>query len=385
MENQVKDSMALVRASEPDHLPAVISPFSGVDSFEAAQRMATLLANSTMVPEVYRGENGVSNCVVALEVSSRMRVSPLMLMQNMAIIEGRPALSAQFLIAMVNACRKFTPLRYKMRDLGQKEVSATIWEGPKGQRVKKEIRLTIHDKGCRAWAKELATGEELEGPEITLEMAVAEGWYTRNGSKWKTMPDVMLTYRAAAFFSRMYAPEMALGMHTSEEREDMRAGSIDVETIPIGDGSVAPAEVIPARATRAPRAPKAQPAVVDAETVTEKAPEAPPAATPPPPPAPAPAAPPAPVKPKNASATTGIPRRTAAPPAAAPEGTPEQAKVKAWMGEHTITMAELNSALLEYRGEEVNAGAVSALNPEQIAFLIENADAIADAIKGSRV
>ena len=47
----------------------------------------------------------------------------------------------------------------------------------------------------------------------SIAMAKAEGWYAKNGSKWKTMEDLMLRYRSAAFFARTVAPEVALGGH----------------------------------------------------------------------------------------------------------------------------------------------------------------------------
>src|SRR5690606_28728464 len=52
-------------------------------------------------------------------------------------------------------------------------------------------------------------------------MAHAEGWVSKNGSKWKTMPELMIRYRAAAFFGRLYAPEITMGMHTQEEVMDI--------------------------------------------------------------------------------------------------------------------------------------------------------------------
>jgi hypothetical protein len=52
-------------------------------------------------------------------------------------------------------------------------------------------------------------------------MAKAEGWLTKTGSKWITMPELMLKYRAAAFFGRLYAPEVLMGMQTTEEIVDI--------------------------------------------------------------------------------------------------------------------------------------------------------------------
>lgn len=52
-------------------------------------------------------------------------------------------------------------------------------------------------------------------------MINAEGWASKNGSKWKTMPDQMFIYRAAAFWQRAYAPELGMGLITTEELGDV--------------------------------------------------------------------------------------------------------------------------------------------------------------------
>ncbi|WP_151984713.1 recombinase RecT, partial [Acinetobacter radioresistens] len=83
---------------------------------------------------------------------------------------------------------------------------------------------------CKAWAIETATGERLESAEISMEMAVKEGWYQKNGSKWQTMPEQMLRYRAASFFGRIYAPEVLMGIRTQEEEQD---AIIDVTPEPV--------------------------------------------------------------------------------------------------------------------------------------------------------
>ena len=75
--------------------------------------------------------------------------------------------------------------------------------------------------GCIAYATDKESGETLESIEVTMQMAADEGWSTKSGSKWKTMPELMLRYRAAAFFTRLYCPEISMGLHTSEEMEDI--------------------------------------------------------------------------------------------------------------------------------------------------------------------
>ena len=162
--------------------------------FELIQRQAKLLASSTLVPKDFQGN--MSNCAIALNIAKRLGADPFMVIQNIDIIHGRPAFRATFLIAMVNASGRFTPLQFSMTGDG-----AT--------------------RGCFAHCKAKDTGEVIEGPEITMSMAKAEGWSTKSGSKWVTLPELMLRYRAAAFFARIYAPDITLGMHTSEERQDM--------------------------------------------------------------------------------------------------------------------------------------------------------------------
>jgi hypothetical protein len=83
---------------------------------------------------------------------------------------------------------------------------------------------------CKAWAIEAGTGERLESAEISMEMAVKEGWYQKNGSKWQTMPEQMLRYRAASFFGRIYAPEVLMGIRTQEEELE---SIIDVTPEPV--------------------------------------------------------------------------------------------------------------------------------------------------------
>ena len=177
-----------------------LSAFSSENAFVSVQRMAKALASSTLVPDSYRGEANLGNCIIALELSQRIGASVMAVMQSMVPIHGKPTWSASFLIATVNSCGRFSPMRFR-------------WVGKEG----------TDDWGCRAYAVEREGNLELVGALVTIAMAKAEGWYGKSGSKWKTMPEQMLQYRAAAFWTRAYAPEIALGMHTSEEIHDTQA------------------------------------------------------------------------------------------------------------------------------------------------------------------
>ena len=52
-------------------------------------------------------------------------------------------------------------------------------------------------------------------------MAQKEGWSTKPGSKWLTMSEQMLAYRAGSFFARAYCPEVLLGVQTIDEIQDV--------------------------------------------------------------------------------------------------------------------------------------------------------------------
>ena len=173
------------------------SVFSGgIQAFEDAQRIAKALASSTLIPPQFQGQQGFANCLVALEIAGRMGISPFLAMQHLHVIHGRPSWSSSFIIAMVNGCGRFSPLRFELSGEGD-------------------------SLACYAVAKDLASGQELKGPTITMAMAKKEGWATKSGSKWQTMPELMIRYRAAAFWGRLYASDMLLGMQSQEEVLDV--------------------------------------------------------------------------------------------------------------------------------------------------------------------
>ena len=171
-----------------------------VQMFEHAQRVGNMLSSSTMVPDHFR--NNIGNCVIALNYSHRAGIDPFMAMQKMYIIHGKPAVETQLQIALFNNGGRFSPLKYKISGEGD-------------------------NRQCVAVATEKETNEVIEGPPISIAMAKAEGWFSKKGSKWQTLPDLMLRYRAAAFFIRLHAPETTLGLQTAEEMTDI-GGIIDV-------------------------------------------------------------------------------------------------------------------------------------------------------------
>jgi hypothetical protein len=214
--------------------------------------MAKALASSTLVPDVYRGEANLGNCIIALELSQRIGASVMAVMQSMVPINGKPTWSASFLIATVNSCGRFSPMRFR-------------WVGKEG----------TDEWGCRAFAVERESNLELVGALVTIAMAKVEGWYGKSGSKWKTMPEQMLQYRAGAFWCRTYAPEIALGMHTSEEVQDTPVAQQVVQSVSATVSSSI-VDVTPTPAEPKPRKKKE----VEAIAIVEPTPEAVPAFAP---------------------------------------------------------------------------------------------------------
>ena len=171
-----------------------------VGKFEQAQRAATLFSKSQLVPQHYR--NNVADCFIALQISTRMGIEPFMFMQNSYVVHGRPGIEAKLMIALANA------------------------RGPFKGSIKFEYKGEGATRSCTAWAILRENDERVE-QVCSMQIAKAEGWTAKQGSKWNTMPDLMLAYRSAAFLIRLYCPEVIMGLRTVEELRDSKP---DVET-----------------------------------------------------------------------------------------------------------------------------------------------------------
>ena len=177
------------------------SIYQSTESFEFAQRQAKSLCESDLVPTSYQGQKGLSNCLVALEMSKRMNLSPLTVMQNLNVIHGKPSWSSHFISSQIIACGRFKNFDY-------------IVSG-------KDDTLSVQCQAIR-----LEDNKLVKGTAVTMKMARQEGW-TKN-SKYQSMPEYMLKNRAATFFGRQYIPDLLLGVQTSEEVVDIQP--IDVTT-----------------------------------------------------------------------------------------------------------------------------------------------------------
>lgn len=174
-------------------VPAVhtpLSPFGSIEAFETAQRMATALASSTFVPKEFKGNIG--DCLILLETASRTCMPIMALMQNMYVVHGKPSFSSAFMAGLINNAKRFdAPLQFK-----------------------------YNKARTSCYAHTTKDGQEYRGITVTVEMAQKEGWSTKKGSKWVTMPELMLQYRATSFFARAYCADLIMGMREQHEVED---------------------------------------------------------------------------------------------------------------------------------------------------------------------
>ena len=196
-ENKTQQT-AVAQVKENTHLNLQTDYSLGIfgtsDNFKMAWQMSQALAESTVVPSTF--QKNPANCLIAIEQANRLNMSPFMVMQNLYIIQGKPSWSSKFLIAMINGSGRFdAELQYdEKKDADGKPYSCLAWTTKNGRRI--------------------------EGMEVTMDMAKEEGWLAKNGSKWKTLPALMLRYRAASFFASLNCPELTLGIYTKEEVED---------------------------------------------------------------------------------------------------------------------------------------------------------------------
>ena len=217
--NPVPEETELPAAQEPVALnvavPTAVSMWNDVKLMNMSFRTAKMLSCSALVPDQYR--QSPENCLVAIDIANRMGISPLMVMQNLYVVKGKPSWSGSFCAAAINGSGRFTPLEY-------------VFVGEHGK----------PSWGCYATAVRSSNGSRCYSDTITMEMVQAEGWLSKPGSKWKTMPRQMMMYRAASFFARAHCSDILLGLPTYEEVQDVRGyeeeGKQTVVTLENKDG-----------------------------------------------------------------------------------------------------------------------------------------------------
>lgn len=231
--------------------------FFSKSGFDLSCRIAKAFSTSDAVPAVFRQFNekknrdgsislvenpaAMGNCLVAIEVSKSVGLSMISVMQNADPIQGKLRWSSKFQIAAVNASGRFSPLKFKLQNLGRikaKYKEKQGWNKQLNRYDFKEHEVEIDNWECIAWAYELdahkrPTKEIVQSIPVTMQMAVEEGWYAKEGSKWQgSMRFLMLQYRAGTFFGSIYAPDILMGMGTPSDQ----SGDV-IDVVPQADGS----------------------------------------------------------------------------------------------------------------------------------------------------
>lgn len=199
-------------------------------AFRHAMDVAGFLATSQMLPQTFRGKP--ADVLIGMQLAHRMRMDTLTVLQSMQVINGSPSWKATFVIARINASKKFTGLDWRVTGEGTRDLKVVCY-------------ATRHEDG-----KELSA-------EATWAMAEAEGW-TKN-PKYRSIPLQMLRYRSATFFGRLYAPEVTLGLPVADELEDMAAAETVTATDAPPSTPAAPPRGVAGIAAALSSAPSASP------------------------------------------------------------------------------------------------------------------------------
>ena len=185
-----------IMLQEQTHEITTVGVFSSIENFKELFDIGKMFASSTLVPQAYQGK--AMDCAIAVDMANRMNVSPMMVMQNLYVVRGKPSWSGQACTALVEGSGKFKNVKH-------------VYTGERG----------TDTWGCYLQAVRIEDNEVVHGAEVTIKMAKDEEWYGKAGSKWKTMPELMLAYRASAFFARVHIPNALMGVSVEGEVEDV--------------------------------------------------------------------------------------------------------------------------------------------------------------------
>lgn len=194
MDEQNKEQTTLA-VKEPTQNPNAVTMWNDAKLYNQSLAMAQTLSKSEIIPQSYKGKP--ADCLIAIDIANRLGLSPAIVMQNSQCVRGNFTWKGSACKAMIDGCGRYQKTRY-------------VYVGEEGK----------DSYGCYLEAID-NDGDIIKGVPVTIAMAKKEGWYNKDGSKWQTMSDLMLKYRAAAFFMRTECASIAMGFLTKEEVEDI--------------------------------------------------------------------------------------------------------------------------------------------------------------------
>lgn len=185
------------------------SIYANDESKTAAFKTAQYMATMNMLPDSYKGST--SNCLFAIGIAKNLNLDPVYVMQNSQMIKGHFTWSGKAFKSMIDNNPNYSQVQYI--EVGD----------PSGAKDANGVDIPIHNDnwGIYIQAFDKKLNKFVYTEPITMKMAKAEGWYGKLGSKWQTMPRLMMMYRAASFFVNTNCPSLALGFQTTEEVFDI--------------------------------------------------------------------------------------------------------------------------------------------------------------------
>jgi hypothetical protein len=179
-----------VAQQQPTNIVAMPNGRSGFSlapqSLDEAMRFAEILSKSSIVPKDYQGNAG--NILVAVQWGAELGLPPLQAMQNIAVINGRPSIWGDAVLALV-------------RGSGLLE------------------SIDEQCDGTRAVCAVTRRGEPAVERAFTTEDAKRAGLLGKPGP-WQQYPTRMLQLRARSWALRDVFPDVLRGVHLAEESQD---------------------------------------------------------------------------------------------------------------------------------------------------------------------
>jgi hypothetical protein len=154
-----------------------------------AMEMANMLAGSQMVPRNYQGKP--QDALVAMMMGTELGLNPIQSLQHIAVINGRPSIYGDALLALVQSHPKFGGIEETFDD----------------------SKMTAY---CTVWRKDGTKHTQA----FSAEDAQAAGLWGKQGP-WKQYPKRMLAWRARGFAVRNQFADALAGLITVEEARDM--------------------------------------------------------------------------------------------------------------------------------------------------------------------
>lgn len=156
-------------------------------NIEEALKFAEMLSKSNLVPKDFIGNAG--NILVAIQWGMELGLQPMQSMQNIAVINGRPSLWGDSVIALV----KSSPIcEYVVEE--------------------------VNDNGATCKVKRKGELEQVR--YFTVDDAKKAGLWGKQGP-WTNYPKRMLQMRARSWALRDVFPDVLRGMPIAEELQDM--------------------------------------------------------------------------------------------------------------------------------------------------------------------